>query len=384
MKILIIRTTPDKVDFVKSTYNHQQLGLAKALNRKGHQCDVVYFGGSTEEQINIEYEKGKTLTVYRVKGKAFLKNGIFRDFSDIISKYDILQVGGYDQIQSWKLAKKYSDKMVVYNGTYYSDFNKRYNQKCKLIDKIFVPAYIKNNTFFVTKNVLSAEFLKAKGIVNVFPIGVGLDVDQFSVMNEYESELSARLDELKKDNKLLLYIGRIEPRRNIEFLLKVYVNVRKSNSKTKLVIIGKGNADYVQKCRNLAKELDLENDIIWIERLEQKYLAKIYRQCNVFLLPTLYEIFGMVLLEAMYFKLPVVTSLNGGSDILIKDKGTGYIIEKFDESIWSSKVIEILNDADESKNVGERANKLITEDFTWDALADRFIEVYKRCLENHN
>ena len=203
-------------------------------------------------------------------------------------------------------------------------------------------------------------------------------------MNEYESELSARIDELKKDNKLLLYIGRIEPRRNIEFLLKVYVNVRKSNSKTKLVIIGKGNADYVQKCRNLAKELDLENDIIWIERLEQKYLAKIYRQCNVFLLPTLYEIFGMVLLEAMYFKLPVVTSLNGGSDILIKDKGTGYIIEKFDESIWSSKVIEILNDADESKNVGERANKLITEDFTWDALADRFIEVYKRCLENHN
>lgn len=380
MKILIVRNSPDKVNFTNVTYNRQETGLARAFNCKGHQCDLVYFGGDKENIIELEYAPGKTYKVYMLKGRSFLKNAIYDDFDSIIKNYDIIQSGGYDQIESWLLSKKYSKKMTIYNGTYYSSFNKNYNIKVRIIDALFIPRYKKNNVFFVTKNELSADFLRKKGLNNVTTIGVGLDLNLLSVKEDYESEFSLELDKYS-DYGLLLYVGKLEPRRNVPFLISTFSEVKKINPKTKLVIVGRGKEEYIESIFNFAREKGVYNDILWCEGLEQKYLKRIYKSCDVFLLPTLYEIFGMVLLEAMYFELPIVTSLNGGSDILIKNRGTGYIIDEFSERCWAEKIIEILDNPIHSREVGTRARQYIEENFTWDTLADKFLNVYKKRLE---
>lgn len=91
----------------------------------------------------------------------------------------------------------------------------------------------------------------------------------------------------------------------------------------------KGKQNYVAMCKEKLIELGLENDVIYREKLEQKYMPAIYQASDAFLLPTRYEIFGMVLLEAMYYGLPVFTTYNGGSSTLINNEN-GIIIENTD------------------------------------------------------
>ena len=132
MRILLVRSSSGYVDVRNALYNIQETGLARAFNRKGHQCDVVFWGGKKEEVVEIEYDEGKTFKVFYLKAYDILKNGVYKGLKELSKNYDIVHCGGYDQINSWVLAKSIPEKLVVYNGSYYSDFNKGYNKKCKV------------------------------------------------------------------------------------------------------------------------------------------------------------------------------------------------------------------------------------------------------------
>ena len=129
MKILIVRSSSGYVDATAAKYNLQEIGLARAFNKRGHQCDVVYWGGKNKKVVEIEYDEGKTFKVFYLKAYNFLKNGIYKGLKELSKNYDIVHCGGYDQIESWLLAKSIPEKLVVYNGSYYSDFNKGYNKR---------------------------------------------------------------------------------------------------------------------------------------------------------------------------------------------------------------------------------------------------------------
>ena len=111
--------------------------------------------------------------------------------------------------------------------------------------------------------------------------------------------------------------------------------------------------------------------------MEQKYLSKVYKECDMFLLPTIYDIYGMVLLEAMYFGIPTVTTENGGSNMMIENGVNGYVINEFNAKKWADLISVTVNDKQKCKDIGACAHKTIVNNFTWDCLADRFIEVYQ-------
>ncbi|MGN0155690.1 MAG: hypothetical protein ACI39N_00445, partial [Lachnospiraceae bacterium] len=90
MKILIVRTFPNIID--PSSYNIQEIGLAKALTRKGHECGIVLYYGKNEDTIEktevaCEDEK-REITIYRLHGFSLLKNGFFPSLHKIIKEYD--------------------------------------------------------------------------------------------------------------------------------------------------------------------------------------------------------------------------------------------------------------------------------------------------------
>ena len=95
-----------------------------------------------------------------------------------------------------------------------------------------------------------------------------------------------------------------------------------------------------------------------------------------FLLPTKYEIFGMVLLEAMYYKTVVLTTDNGGSNTLIDNGRNGYILQDENASKWANVVSEITSE--KMNAVKEAAHDTIADQYPWDKLADSFMESYKK------
>lgn len=373
MKILIIRTYPDEINI--KNYNCQELGLAKALVKKGNICDIVLYTTKNKnygEEIIVE--DNKKIHIYYLKAKEILKNVFFdkTDLKNIIKDYDIVQVAEYDQIGNIQI-KKIAKKMIIYHGPYSSKFTKGYNLKCKISDFICMFNKDYKDTPCITKSKLAEEFIRKKGFKNVTTIGVGLDNAR---LNEHENKnfKVIELENLKRDEDLryLLYIGRIERRRNTLFLVKLLHEISKTKNNVKLILIGKGEKDYIAKVKKEIEKYNLEDKIIYIEKMPQEELSNIYRISDIFLLPTEYEIFGMVLLEAMYLGLPVITTYNGGSSTIIENKKNGFI-EQIDIEKWKNIILKNLT----NKEISANAKQTIENDYTWDMLCKKFIKLYR-------
>ena len=119
----------------------------------------------------------------------------------------------------------------------------------------------------------------------------------------------------------------------------------------------------------------VKDGIIRIQRIENPQLKFIYPLAKAFLLPSKLEIFGMVLLEAMYLKTPVITSYNGGSATLIEGKETGQIIKDFDSGLWAEAVEKYLNNPQYVKKITSNAEKLIREKYNWEFIAKRILNI---------
>lgn len=372
MKILIVRTFPDKLDL--NSYNVQEIGLAKALTMRGNQCDIVLYNGKDDSRKEnysfIEDGEEYSFFIYWVKGFALLKNGFMLSVKNILLEYDVIQVHEYDQIMSWMIYHRQMKPTVIYHGPYYHPYAKGYNLKCRVFDSLFSIKGVCKKIRVLTKSKMAAEFMQKKGFEKIVPVGVGINTDNFS-----------RKKDKAKRKQQLLYVGKIEERRNVYFIIEVFRSVRYKIPGLQLVLVGNGEKKYKAEFLNFIQEEINSGEIIYKEKIQQKELADIYESASAFLFPSNYEIFGMVLLEAMYFGLPVISSMNGGASMLIQDGENGYVIGGFDVEEWSKKIESILLDEEKRNQMSQNAKMNIIENYTWDHLAEKFEIVYKQAIE---
>ncbi len=412
MKILIVRTFPDILDVDR--YNVQEIGLAKALTLRGHTCGIALYNGRnpdreeccTFEQDGREY----TFRIYRCKGYSFFRNGFMPAVRRILPQYDVAQVHEYDQLMSWELYTRQQIPTVIYHGPYYNPYAKGYNLKCRVFDTLFLPRRQHEKVRVLAKSEMAAEFLRSKGFSCVRTVGVGLNTDNLQAGRVNATEKTAgelcRVDasqetagEPGRDNatgkpagepgrvdgadgrenaRELLYVGKIEERRNVYFLLEVFRKLRSRKEKVHLTIIGSGEAAYVQRfLEELRPELEA-GTVTYVPKAAQRELAAFYHAAELFLFPTQYDIFGMVLLEAMYCGLPAVSSRNGGSATLIENGTSGVIVPEFDACAWAEEITKLLADRNALRAMGAAAAGTIEEHFTWDRIAEAFEEEYRK------
>lgn len=378
MKILIIRTFPDKLNL--KNYNVQEVGLAKALTVKGHVCDIVLYNGKegdTEQEYCFSYNGQEyKFRIYWLHGYKFLKNGFIPSVKKIIPQYDVIQVHEYEQLMSWNLYTKQIRPTIVYHGPYYDSFAKGYNLKCKLFDLMFLPRRKYETVVTLSKSNLATEFLYSKGFENVTTVGVGIDLSNFGE-NPYEKIKT----EVKSDERSLLYVGKLEERRNVYFIVDVFRKINEYDPQIKLVIIGNGQKEYKEKFLGYIEEELKKGSIVYRESATQIELVEYYNAASFFLLASNYEIFGMVLLEAMYFGVPVISSLNGGSSTLIRNGHNGFIMDKFDDNAWANCIYDAMQNDKLLEEMKLNARKTVEQNYTWNILADKFVEAYQQAVD---
>lgn len=382
MKVLIVRTVPGEILLSKVTYNEQYIGLARALIKAGHQCDIICGEENGVRTEEVPAPNGKSIRVFFVKATTILKNNILHFDHSIFSQYDVIQTIEYNQIYTWHLAKECREKYIIFHGPYFSEFNKRYNLMAKLFDAFFLRRYIKLNTRFITKSEYAADYLRKKGIRNVSSIGVGIDLQSFEHKEDLYDPFFDDIKNFHVDTKLL-YIGRLEPRRNSHFLLDVLKTVRESGCNAGMIVIGKGDKEYVDEFFAKIHADGLDQYVLYKPAMEQKYLTEVYGLADIFLLPTLYDIYGMVILEAMYFGIPLISSPCGGAQMMIQSGENGIIIDGFDEKAWSSAIMKLKSDSELYDRISNCGHKTIKERFTWDALVPQFTEAYQEAIKGN-
>lgn len=378
IRILIIRTFPSILD--PDGYNIQETGLAKALVRAGVVCDVVLYNGNNADevrQIKVQGTENGIVKVYMRHGKGILKNGFFPGLKRITEGYDILQVNEYDQITSWLYYTRSKKPVVIYHGPYYDDFNKGYNFKCRVFDNTFLKIGRHKNILCFTKSKAAAGFLRQKGFDNTVPIGVGLDTDNF-LKEKDNNDQRSKIDEIWDPEKWnIIYVGKIEPRRNPYLLLEIADKLKDIDDNIRLTIIGNGEKSYLDEWKTAAERYIEDGVLTYIERMSQTDLKDVYGKAKLMIFPSNYEIFGMVLLEAMYFDLPVISSDNGGSDTLISDGCNGIIVKEFNKDTWLKAIEKMYRDKERYESIKNNLKGTDHSIYTWDGIADKYLQSLK-------
>lgn len=369
--IAIFRTGGSYIDY--ATYNCQEVGLAKALARKGYRVSVV-MGGPETKHTAINYENG-TVDVYYLTYRAIHQSmGIFCGWKDLLDELqpDVVQVHDMGILMSWlvaKWAKCRGVRCVLVQGNYETTHKPVFKQMERLFNLTFGRSLLKKVDAIGCKTQAAAEYIRhyapaVKAPVVVTP--VGLDEERFAVTDEHAD---IRMKYHLRGKKVLLYVGQLEPRRHPLLLLQVMQQLPDDYA---LLIVGAG--PLTGSVKDYIKAHKLTN-VVLMGKMKQDRLPAVYRAADLFLLPSSYEIFGMVILEAMYFGVPVVSYSTAGANTVI-DKGTGVILPTFDAGAWRECIMEICSDSTHLQAMKQRCAATIREKYVWDKAAANFEKLY--------
>ncbi|WP_278548720.1 glycosyltransferase family 4 protein [Paraclostridium bifermentans] len=386
MKILIVRGYASELK--SNMYNLQEVGLAKSIVKMGHECDIVYYTKRKNIYVETIQVGEKKINIYWTPGLKVLNNSIYLNLikNKFFDKYDVIQSNEYNQIMTWILPKITKTPVIIYHGPYSNGEKLNHKIFTKIYDFLFLKKIIKSVDSVITKSKLASDYMKKKGFRNISTVGVGLDIDKFNKNSKNDSVESIIKNQIDKSkDKILLYVGRLDDdKKNIRFLIDIMKFINMKNKDVKLMLVGSCSDVKKKELCDYTKDNNLNSNIIFINSIKQDELPELYKLADVFVLPSVYEIFGMVILESMYFNLPVVSSVNGGSTTAIENNYNGIIIKEFDAQEWSEKIIMIINDINKMNELSRNAHSCIIEDFTWDNLAYKFINIYKKAIKDYD
>jgi glycosyltransferase involved in cell wall biosynthesis len=191
-------------------------------------------------------------------------------------------------------------------------------------------------------------------------------------------EIEATKARYNLPNQYLLYVGTLEPRKNIPYMLEAYsIAKRKYQIPHKLVIVGKKGWKYESIFQTIEKN-KLENDIIFTGYVKDEDLPAIYSGASVFLFPSIYEGFGLPVLEAMKCGVPVITTNVSSLPEVAGD--AGILIPLDDVGYFADQIFELVNDDDKWKHYSQLSLTRAGQ-FSWDRTAQETIDVYKKVLK---
>ena len=207
----------------------------------------------------------------------------------------------------------------------------------------------------------------------------GVDIERFKPRPN-RAELRQEFG-LEKDQKVVLFVGRLYHRKGIDTLLRSVPPVLKEYSNVKFVISGTGFKQKEESLRNLAKELDIEDHVKFLGYVPDDKLPFLYSASDIFVLPAIYENFPFAILEAQSTGLPVISTKVGGIPEFLVDNQNGYVIEPRDPTQLTQKVLALLQDPKLAEEMGDRGRKLIEEKFDWRLITGQVIDLYHKVLE---
>jgi len=216
----------------------------------------------------------------------------------------------------------------------------------------------------------------------------GVDTSQFYPIPPDEAK---EFIGIPQENRLILFVGRIEPLKGIDTLIKSIAIIRKtglldSHCCLCLSIIGGEPdvkdellSDEMARLKALSAEHGLGDLVTFLGRRGQDTLPYYYSAAEAVIMPSHYESFGMVALEAMSCGTPVIASEVGGLAFLVRDGVTGFHFPAEDPDALSERLITLIKDKDLRRNMSMKAVE-IAKDYDWGKIAARILRLYEDVL----
>jgi glycosyltransferase involved in cell wall biosynthesis len=181
------------------------------------------------------------------------------------------------------------------------------------------------------------------------------------------------------DDGYIYFAGRLVKSKGLQYLIKAYSLLGSELQDQFELVIG-GFGSEKENLENLASKLGIKDRITFLLWLSNLNFIKKIASCSVFVLPSLFETFGIVLIEAMASGKPVIASNIPGPNEIITHGKDGFLFETGNVSRLKKYLELLLEDAELRKRIGENARKTVEEKYTFEKVAGSYLKLYEELL----
>lgn len=386
--------------------------LASAFRKKGHEIFIITACQDKKFSGESEFEGLKVFRIYsdyRSRWRAYLSLYNPRTVGQVKAimekvKPDVVSAQNIHYHLSYfclKLARQYSKAvfftardMMTFNygklaveqylsqGSYKTNWlyhlkqaKKRYNP----FRNVVIRHYLKHahKIFAISASLKNA--LNQNGIQNVEVIHNGINVENWQADPKAVQEFKEKYN--LQNKKVILFGGRLSDElKGGEKIIRAMKEIVKKVPRAVLLVAGKKDKS-TEELLKIAQNMSVGNNIIFTDWIEGEQLKAAYFCSDVVAVPALYvTTFNRFNMEAMACRKPVVGTCFGGAAEVVKDGGTGYVINPLDEKLMAEKIIDLLKNPKLALQFGEAGYRRVMESFSLEQKADEYLRWFKRYL----
>lgn len=353
----------------KGFYNTQEIGLGRALWRQGHEVDIYKCLLKGEKAETVELGKGfriHYLSMPSIGAHAYLDTKILpKDLQGLLCFAD-------NQLflpHVYQFCRRNNIVFVPYIGTTHSLYTSLKGRVSDFLLKIGTQRiYYKHPVLAKTEG--AKEELRQLGITHVTLAPVGLDdgVLQSDFANADRAALRAEYG-FEPDDVVIVNVARLEPEKRPLELIDMFNRI-KDQKKFRLLIIGEGS--LAEPAAEKIRQLHLEDRIKMVARVPYAEMWKVYTMADYFANLNKGEIFGMAIMESVYYCTSVAASSAPGPRLTLKDMAGHCICE--DDTAMENWLLAPYPDAETLR----ASSKKMIQDFSWNRCANAFTDIVKK------
>jgi len=242
-----------------------------------------------------------------------------------------------------------------------------------------VGSYVFRNSDKITANsnytidVITSIEDKIKDNVEIIPMGVATTL--------FTPENAMNLKNTFGAEYLILSVGRLVEKKGVNYLIMAMKEVIKEFPNAKLLIAGSGPEK--ENLEKISDSLNLKENVVFVGYIKNSDLPKYYASSDIFVLPSIEtkegdtEGLGVVLLEAMACRVPVIGSNVGGITDIIKNDQNGFLAKPKNPEDIADRIIKLLSNEGLRQKFSKEGIKIVQERFSWDVVAGKFCDVYE-------
>ena len=372
--------------------------LSRELAKRGHDVtiyttDVGRRNPLTEKQ-KIRFDSNSKVQYFKCQNnwiadrlKLHVSFQMFSAIKDNLTDFDVVhlhEARGIPNLLVWYYAKKFGIPYILQaRGSLPKTIP---GQNVGLVClKIMFDTILGNNILRDTSKVIALCRIEAEQYMDmrvpeekIAFIPNGIDLSDYANL-PHKGSFKEKFN-IPKDTKIVLYLGRIHKIKGIDFLVKAYAHLIEKFNNVLLVVVGPDDG-YLDKLRGLISSLNIVDDVLFTGPLYGKDKLEAYVDADIFVLPSRYETFPNVVLEAYACsKLVIASDVMSIPDIVLHGK-TGLLFQAGDSQELTKMLLYALTHLEEAEKMGHRARKFVEEKYSIDKVVDSLKFLYETILK---
>jgi glycosyltransferase involved in cell wall biosynthesis len=373
------------------------LELCQELARRGHQVAIYTTNVDGDGNMDVPLEMpvfigGVELRYFSVQRPRYYKFSLplFYALKRTIPTFDIVHIHSlylFPSTIAAHLCRKFDVPYLVKpHGTLNPYLFRRHRLRKRLYEALFER---RNLERAAAVQFTATDEMRLAGVSNAFRVGVreghevvvpnGVVISEAFRWPAAASEVADRSEVPRPQQRTLLFLSRINHNKGLDILARAFGIVARQRLEVRLVIAGPDNEGYGARVRELLAAEGVLDRTVFTGMLLGDEKAAAFRAADVFVLPSYSENFGIAIVEAMAYRLPVVISNRVNIWREIEDAGAG-IVTDCDPQEVSIAILRLLDDPVGRNAMGRRGQLLAKRRFSWETVGGEMLALYHEVL----